>query len=591
MIELGTTKYIIHAELVANGYVEKHDIIGAIFGQTEGLLGSDLDLRDLQKSGRIGRIDVELDNTNGKSYAKIILPSSLDKVETAILAATLETIDRVGPCLATVKVINVEDIRIKKRQYITNRAKELLKSLVDNMMDTYEITEEIKEYIRTEEIIEYGGEKLPSGPNIDNSDAIIIVEGRADVINLLRCGIKNAIAVEGTSIPNIISELSKKKTTTIFTDGDRGGELILKEALQTCDIDYIARAPHGREVEELSKKEIIKCLRSKIPIEQYIQLNANRCCENRNHVISEISRNMSNEVGIKHDDINELNNSKNNNLIDNHPNTINESNAPSNIINSKFSNCNNGIEVKCSKINISNDDSIVVEDNYNNVCKHNNYNDDGSRCFNVNAENYIDSKTGNFNNVNENIGNNTMNGTLNTYSAHGIANNSKLYSNHDANTNLSQSANSPLDTKIGSSCQNISLVGNAYNSNVGGVLTDLEKNIKKPCNVFNTNNYDAQLKYLLSSIDEISGTGYLKIISNGYEEIKTVEDLEKENYSDANSDTNIQFIISDLPITQKMVDIVYERTFAIIGKEIKITKKPSGLKILTYDVLKNGINY
>ena len=116
MIELGTTKYIIHAELMANGYVEKHDIIGAIFGQTEGLLGSDLDLRDLQKSGRIGRIDVELNNTNGKSYAKIILPSSLDKVETAILAATLETIDRVGPCLSTVKVVDIEDIRIKKRQ-------------------------------------------------------------------------------------------------------------------------------------------------------------------------------------------------------------------------------------------------------------------------------------------------------------------------------------------------------------------------------------------------------------------------------------------------------------------------------------------
>ncbi|MDK2987374.1 MAG: primase [Methanothermococcus sp.] len=237
-MDLGTTKYIIYAELMADGYVEKHDVIGAIFGQTEGLLSSELDLRDLQKSGRIGRIDVELENVNGKSFAKITLPSSLDKVETSILAATLETIDRVGPCLATVKVTYVEDIRVTKRQ------------------------------IRTEEIIEYGDEKLPAGPNIDYSDAIIVVEGRADVLNLLRCGIKNVIAVEGTSVPKTIVELSKKKTTTVFTDGDRGGELILKELLQTCDVDYIARAPHGREVEELSKKEIVKCLRSKIPVEQ-----------------------------------------------------------------------------------------------------------------------------------------------------------------------------------------------------------------------------------------------------------------------------------------------------------------------------------
>lgn len=283
MSDLGTTKYIIYAEVIANGYVEKHDIIGAIFGQTEGLLGGDLDIRDLQKSGRIGRIDVELNNTNGKSHAKIILPSSLDKVETAILAATLETIDRVGPCLATVKILNIEDIRIKKRQYIVDRAKELLKDLMDSMMDVCEISKEINEYIRISEIIEYGEDRLPAGPNIDTSDAIIVVEGRADVVNLLRCGIKNAIAVEGTSIPKTIVELSKKKTTTIFTDGDRGGKLILKEALQTCDIDYIARAPKGREVEDLSKKEVIKYLRSKIPIEQYLQLNIkNQLNQNQN---------------------------------------------------------------------------------------------------------------------------------------------------------------------------------------------------------------------------------------------------------------------------------------------------------------------
>ncbi len=269
MNNLGTTKYIIHAELIADGYVEKHDVIGAIFGQTEGLLGDELDLKELQKSGRIGRIDVELTNINGKSIAKITVPSSLDRIETSILAATLETIDRVGPCVANVRIVEIEDVRKKKREYIVRRAKDILKQLMSNI-DINTIVEEVKESVRMGEIIEYGPEKLPAGPAVDISDDIIVVEGRADVLNLLRCGFKNVIAVEGTSVPKTIIELSKKKIVTVFTDGDRGGELILKELLQVCDVDFIARAPPGREVEELSKKEIIKCLRSKIPVEHFL---------------------------------------------------------------------------------------------------------------------------------------------------------------------------------------------------------------------------------------------------------------------------------------------------------------------------------
>ena len=97
-----------------------------------------------------------------------------------------------------------------------------------------------------------------------------MVEGRADVLNLLKHGIKNAIAVEGTSIPETIIKLSKERIVTAFTDGDRGGELILKELLQVADVDYVARAPEGKEVEELTKKEIVKALRSKVPAEQVI---------------------------------------------------------------------------------------------------------------------------------------------------------------------------------------------------------------------------------------------------------------------------------------------------------------------------------
>ncbi len=264
-----TTKYLIHAEIVADGVVEKPDVVGAIFGQTEGLLGDDLDLRELQKTGRIGRIEVKIESKGGKSFGEIKVPSSLDKIETAILAAALETIERVGPCSARIKVKKIEDVRANKRKKIVERAKEILRELFEEPeIESEKIVELVRQAVRAEEIIEYGEDKLPAGPAIDDSDAIIIVEGRADVLNLLRHGIKNVIAVEGTNIPKTIIELCKKKTVTAFLDGDRGGDLILKELLQVADIDYVARAPEGKGVEDLTQKEIIKALRNKIPVEQ-----------------------------------------------------------------------------------------------------------------------------------------------------------------------------------------------------------------------------------------------------------------------------------------------------------------------------------
>ncbi|MFQ6051621.1 MAG: DNA primase DnaG [Candidatus Hydrothermarchaeota archaeon] len=267
--ELGTTKYMIHAIIDADGVVEKPDVVGAIFGQTEGLLGSDLDLRELQKTGRIGRIEVEIKSEGGRSRGTITVPSSLDKVETAILASALETIDRVGPCTAHIRIDRIEDVRTTKRRRIIERSKEILSTLIDELgPESQELAEEVRRAVRIKEITEYGPEKLPAGPNIAESDTIIVVEGRADVLNLLKDGIRNAIAVEGTKIPKTIIDLSKEKIVIAFVDGDRGGELILKELLQTADIDYIARAPEGKEVEELTKKEIIKALRNKIPVEQ-----------------------------------------------------------------------------------------------------------------------------------------------------------------------------------------------------------------------------------------------------------------------------------------------------------------------------------
>ncbi|HYA57588.1 MAG TPA: DNA primase DnaG [Thermoplasmata archaeon] len=267
-------KYQIRARIAAEGVIDKPDVVGAVFGQTEGLLGDELDLRDLQKSGRIGRIEVEIDSRKGKSEGEILIPSSLDQVETAILASGLETVDRIGPCRAKIEVVSVEDIRISKRQKVVERAKEILARLQEESKGVgLDLTEAVRKAVQVEEITTYGPEHLPSGPNIDQADALIVVEGRSDVLNLLRCGIKNVIAVEGTSVPQTVKDLSRGKTVTVFTDGDRAGELILREMLQTMDIDFVARAPRGSEVEELTQKQLLKCLRNKIPINQYLEMS------------------------------------------------------------------------------------------------------------------------------------------------------------------------------------------------------------------------------------------------------------------------------------------------------------------------------
>jgi DNA primase len=262
-----TSKYTIIAKFEADGTVEKPDVIGAVFGQTEGLLGPDMELRELQKTGRIGRIDVELKTVDGKTSGTIIIPSSLDSSETALIAASVETIERVGPCNAKLSIEKIEDVRTSKRQYVIERGKELLTRMFDEgAPDTEIITEQIKEAIRGGEIESYKG--LSAGPNIETYDEIIIVEGRADVVNLLRSGIKNVIAIEGTSVPPAIIGLTKDRTTTAFLDGDRGGDLILKELISVCEIDYVARAPRGKEVEELAKKLLYKSLREKVPANQ-----------------------------------------------------------------------------------------------------------------------------------------------------------------------------------------------------------------------------------------------------------------------------------------------------------------------------------
>lgn len=273
-IDPNATKYMVKAKINADGVVDKPDVVGAVFGQTEGLLGDDLDLRDLQKSGRIGRIEVDIVSKGGKSEGIINVSSSLDQVETVVLAAALESVDRVGPCRAGIKILGIEDVRISKRERIMERAKELLGQLVEQSRGTSaDITQNIRSSVQVEEITTYGKERLPAGPNVKDSEAIIIVEGRSDVLNLLKAGIKNAVAVEGTNIPQSVQELSREKVTTAFVDGDRGGELILRELFQTSEVDFVARAPRAHEVEELSAKQLVKCLRNKVPGDQYMEMN------------------------------------------------------------------------------------------------------------------------------------------------------------------------------------------------------------------------------------------------------------------------------------------------------------------------------
>src|SRR5207247_2274155 len=181
-----TTKYIVKAKFDVEGVVEKPDVVGAVFGQTEGLFGPDLDLRELQKSGRIGRIEINLDSKKDKTTGSIVIPSSLDKVSTAIIAAAIESVDRIEPCEAKISLEKVSN--------------------------------------------------------------------------------KNVIALNGTKVPETIIKLTKDREVTAFLDGDRAGDLILKELTQVADIDYVARAPFGKEVEELTPKEVMRALRERVPV-------------------------------------------------------------------------------------------------------------------------------------------------------------------------------------------------------------------------------------------------------------------------------------------------------------------------------------
>lgn len=261
-----SAKYLIHAQFRASGVVERSDVVGAIFGQTEGLLGVQLDLRDLQESSKVGRIAVEMSTNDGQSRGTITIASGLDRVETAVLAAGLETIERIGPCRAEFEVSNLEDARAAKRREVVSRAADLLADFEEQVLTSHELVEAVRQNVRVEDVTDYEG--FPAGPRVANTDAIIVVEGRADVVQLLKYGIKTAIAVEGTDVPDEIADLTRERTVTAFLDGDRGGNLILRELAQVGNVDYVAFAPPAKSVEDLDREEMLAGLRKKVPFEE-----------------------------------------------------------------------------------------------------------------------------------------------------------------------------------------------------------------------------------------------------------------------------------------------------------------------------------
>lgn len=266
------TKYRITASIQVNGVVERNDVVGAVYGQTEGLLGSELDLRTLQRASKVSRLDVSIESDAGRTVGTLTIGSRLEKPETAILAASLETIDQIGPCTGSIEVSSIEDVRTAKRREVADRAKELLSQGFQDGLDATDIIEQVKESARRESITTYQG--LPAGPRVATSDSIIVVEGRADVRHLLECGIKNAIAVEGTDIPDVVATLSRERTTTAFVDGDRGGELVLRELRQIAAVDFVAVAPTDKSVEDLDRSAVFDALSEKVPTESLPELQS-----------------------------------------------------------------------------------------------------------------------------------------------------------------------------------------------------------------------------------------------------------------------------------------------------------------------------
>lgn len=259
----GIVKYLVKLKFEVDGVVERADVIGAIFGQTEGLFGPEMNLNELQKSWKVGRIEINLESKNDKTRGEVIIPMSTDIGTAALIAAAVESVDKVGPCSAHFTVGNIEDVRAVKRKQIVDRAKLIVRDWSSKTASEGEnLLKDVTESTKRAKVINYGLENLPAGPGVYSSELVYLVEGRADVVLFLRAGIENVVALEGTSIPDSIIELGKKKRLIAVLDGDRGGDLIEKELAQVMHVEKVIHAPQGKEVEDLTPIDVINMLKA-----------------------------------------------------------------------------------------------------------------------------------------------------------------------------------------------------------------------------------------------------------------------------------------------------------------------------------------
>jgi len=75
-------------------------------------------------------------------------------------------------------------------------------------------------------------------------------------------------------VPDAVAELTAERTVTAFLDGDRGGDLILEELGQVGAVDYVAVAPRGHSVEDLSRDAVMAALRDKVPYDSVAEADS-----------------------------------------------------------------------------------------------------------------------------------------------------------------------------------------------------------------------------------------------------------------------------------------------------------------------------
>jgi len=262
-------KYLVKLRFEVDGVVEKADMIGAIFGQTEGLFGPEMNLNELQKSWKVGRIEINLESKNDRTFGEILIPMSTDVSTAALIAAAVESVDKVGPCSARVELVTIEDVRASRRKQIVDRAKDIMKEWGSRTASEGEnLLKDVQDSTKRARVVNYGVENLPAGPGVYTSEMVYLVEGRADVVLFLRAGVENVVAVEGTSVPQSVIDLGRKRRLIAVLDGDRGGDLIEKELAQVARVERVLRAPHGKEVEDLTPMEVLQLLRGELPQRQ-----------------------------------------------------------------------------------------------------------------------------------------------------------------------------------------------------------------------------------------------------------------------------------------------------------------------------------